>query len=156
MGNLPTPAGVNGPNILRSLAIVVLAAGIGVWSALLLAPVPRSQPPALDPATPSGQDISAVANWFGGAALRVPISLAGLISAKGERGAALLSINGASAQAYRVGQVLAPGVTLAGVSAQGVSIDQDGVIEQLNMPANPFTVVQGFIPVASPAPSIQP
>ena len=144
---LPSFAGLNGPRLLRRLAIVLLAAGAGVWAALLLAPVPRSMPPALDPGTPSGQDTSAVAAWFGGAALRVPIALTGLIAGQGGRGAALLSINGGSAQAYRVGQALAPGVTLAGVSERGVSIDQDGVIEELAMPANPALAVQGFVPV---------
>src|SRR5690606_33194779 len=125
MGKLAVLAGADGPSLLRSLAITLLVAGVGVWAALLPAPMPRSLPPTLDQAAPSGQDSSVVAAWFGGAALRVPISLAGVISAEDGRGAALLSINGAAAQAYRVGQALAPGVTLAGVSAQGVSIDQD-------------------------------
>ncbi|NYT86014.1 type II secretion system protein N [Pollutimonas harenae] len=156
MGLPPTFSGINGPRLLRGLAFMLMAVGLGVWAALLFAPVSQDLPPALDTAPFSGQDTGPVSNWFGGPALRVPISLAGVIFTEGGRGAALLSINGTTAQAYRVGQSLAPGVTLSGVSAQGVSIDQDGVIEQLTMPANPADVVQGFVPVTKSTKLTQP
>jgi len=133
------------PAFARGLAIVALALGIGVWGALLFAPAPRALPPMLDTVT-SEQNTAAVARWFGGGALRVRVALMGLITSD-KGGAALLSVNGGTAQAYRVGQTLAPGVTLAGVTANAVSIDQDGVTEQVAMPANPASVVQGFVPV---------
>jgi len=133
------------PAFARGLAIVALALGIGVWGALLFAPAPRALPPMLDTVT-SEQNTASVARWFGGGALRVRVALMGLITSD-KGGAALLSVNGGTAQAYRVGQTLAPGVTLAGVTANAVSIDQDGVTEQVAMPANPASVVQGFVPV---------
>ncbi|HWK62906.1 MAG TPA: type II secretion system protein N [Eoetvoesiella sp.] len=136
---------VDMPAFARGLAIVALALGIGVWGALLFAPAPRALPPMLDTVT-SEQNTAAVARWFGGGALRVRVALMGLITSD-KGGAALLSVNGGTAQAYRVGQTLAPGVTLAGVTANAVSIDQDGVTEQVAMPANPASVVQGFVPV---------
>lgn len=153
MANLAALSRVDGPGLLRSLAIVALTAGVGVWSALLLAPTPQSPPPALEASTASGQDTTVVAGWFGGSALRVPIAVTGLIWADGDRAAALLSVNGSPAQAYRVGQTLAPGVSLAGVTANGVSIDQDGVIEQIAMQPNPADLVQGFIPVTESTPA---
>lgn len=136
---------VDMPAFARGLAIVALALGIGVWGALLFAPAPRALPPMLDTVT-SEQNTASVARWFGGGALRVRVALMGLITSD-KGGAALLSVNGGTAQAYRVGQTLAPGVTLAGVTANAVSIDQDGVTEQVAMPANPASVVQGFVPV---------
>lgn len=137
------------PAFARGLAIVALALGIGVWGALLFAPAPRALPPMLDTVT-SEQNTAAVARWFGGGALRVRVAVMGLITSD-KGGAALLSVNGGTAQAYRVGQTLAPGVTLAGVTANAVSIDQDGVTEQVAMPANPASVVQGFVPVSKSA-----
>jgi len=142
---------INGPDLVRGVAVLVFTAGVGVWGALLLAPVPRALPPMLDAAAPLGQETDAVARWFGGGALRVRVAVMGLIAADGERGTALLAVNGGVAQAYRIGQTLAPGVTLAAVSPTAVSIDQDGVIEQVAVPADPTHLVQGFVSVpASP------
>lgn len=140
---------LEGPALVRGVAVLALAMGAGVWGALLFAPTPRALPPMLDSVSASGQDTSAVARWFGGGALRVRVAVVGLISADNGRGAALLAVNGAAAQAYRIGQTLAPGVTLAGVTPNAVSINQDGVIEEVAMPANPASLVQGFIPVSS-------
>ena len=140
---------VDMPAFARGLAIVALALGVGVWGALLFAPAPRALPPMLDTVT-SEQNTASVARWFGGGALRVRVAVMGLITSD-KGGAALLSVNGGAAQAYRVGQALAPGVTLAGVTASSVSIDQDGVTEQVAMPANPASVVQGFVPVSKSA-----
>lgn len=147
-----TSSRLDGPALARGLAVLALAVGAGVWGALLFAPAPRTLPPALDSISTSGQDTRAVARWFGGGALRVRVVVAGLISADGGRGAALLSVNGGAAQAYRLGQALAPGVTLAGVGPNSVSVNQDGVIEEVAVPSNPANLVQGFIPVPkSPA-----
>ena len=145
----PTLPRIDAPALTRCLAVMALAVGIGVWGALLLAPAPRVLPPMLDTVT-SEQNTAAVARWFGGGALRVRVAVMGLITSD-KGGAALLSVNGGAAQAYRVGQTLAPGVTLAGVTANAVSIDQDGVTEQVAMPANPASVVQGFVPVSKSA-----
>ncbi|MCC2595582.1 hypothetical protein LKR43_04430 [Pusillimonas sp. MFBS29] len=147
MGNLAALTRPDGPGVVRGLAIATLTVGIGVWAALLLAPVPTQPPPMLDAGTAAGQDTGRVAGWFGGNALRVPVVVTGVIWSNGGRAAALLSVNGSPAQAYRVGQSLAPGVTLAAVTANGVSIDQDGVIEQVAMQDNPTNLIQGFIPV---------
>src|SRR5690606_10153601 len=119
-----------------NVAAIVLTAGIGIWGALLFAPVPGPLPPALDTMPVKEQDTAAVARWFGGGSLRVRVTVAGVIAGGPDRGAALLGVNGATPQAYRIGQSLAPGVTLAGVAANGAFIDQDGVIEQVLMPGN--------------------
>lgn len=152
MFSLPALFRIDGPAFIRGLAVLAFAVGIGVWGALLFAPVPRALPPALSSVSALGQDTGAVARWFGGGALRVRVAVVGLISADGGRGAALLSVNGGAARAYRVGQTLAPGVTLAGVAPNAVSVNQDGVIEEVSVPANPASVVQGFVPVPASTP----
>jgi len=142
-----------GPAWVRRLSMLALAAGAGVWGALLFAPAPRALPPMLQATLDAGPDTAPVARWFGGAALRVRVAVAGVIATgDGSGGAALLSVDGGPAQAYRVGQALAPGVTLVGVSAGGVSIDQDGVVEQVAPPAGPPDVGQGFVPAAEGRP----
>jgi hypothetical protein len=138
---------LNGPSCVTALGILAWAAGAGFWSALLFAPVPRESGPLLDTALPVAQNTEAVARWFGGAALRVRVTALGIISAADGRGAALLSIDGGPARAYRVGQQLAPGVVLHEVGPSGVRIDQDGVIESVGLPPARSGRVNGFIPV---------
>lgn len=152
MNSLPALFRIDGPVFVRGLAVLALAVGVGVWAALLFAPAPRALPPTLEASSALGRDTTGVARWFGGGALRVRVAVVGLIAADGGRGAALLTVNGGPAQAYRIGQTLAPGVTLAGVAPTAVSVDQDGVIEQVSVPVNPASLIQGFIPVpASPS-----
>src|SRR3546814_8685138 len=74
----------------------------------------------------------------------LPISVVGLLSS-GQRGTALLSINGAPPKAYSVGHTLAQGVTLSAVSPHGVSIDQDGIIEDIGVLGR-VSPSQGFVP----------
>ncbi|HLT98670.1 MAG TPA: hypothetical protein VKZ70_02885 [Burkholderiaceae bacterium] len=135
---------------LRVIAMATLAVGVGVWSALLLAPRPVESPPLLAPGADARQDLSPVVQWFGGAPLRVRVAVNGIIAAGDGSGAALLSVDGASPRAYRVSQELAPGVVLEAVSPQSVSIAQDGVAEQVPMPKAPGSGMQGFVPVARP------
>lgn len=138
----------NAPLIVQLLAIVAVAVGLGVWSALLLAPRPMAAPPVLTSGPAPGQDISPVVNWFGGSSARLRIAVLGLLSS-GERGTALLSVNGGPAKAYSVGHTLAQGVTLAAVTPQGVSIDQDGIIGDIRM-VSQTTLPPGFSSVDLP------
>lgn len=132
----------NAPLIVQLLAVLAVAVGLGVWSALLLAPRPIAAPPVLASGPAPGQDISPLINWFGGSSARLRIAVLGLLSS-GEHGTALLSVNGGPAKAYSVGHALAHGVTLAAVTPQGVSIDQDGIIGDIKM-VSQTTLPQGF------------
>ncbi len=142
------------PRIAQALAMLALAAGIGWWGALLLAPQPTAAPPALALGPASGQNISPVINWFGGDSARLRVAVLGLISS-GQHGTALLSINGGPAQAYSVGQSLATGVTLAAVLPHGVSIDQDGITEDIEVTGRTLPP-NGFVPAASSVRPLQP
>lgn len=147
--SFPAWFGQRGPRLAQAAAMLAVAAGIGLWSALLLAPRPAPAPPALASGPAPGQDATPVANWFGGGSARLRVAVVGLI-ASGGQGAALLSINGGPAKAYRVGQSLAQGVTLSAVLPHGVSIDQDGIIEDIAMPSQPMPP-QGFVPAGAAA-----
>lgn len=140
---------VNPPGLVRLLATLALAAGLGVWVALLLAPSPRVVPPSISFETIAGTDTRPVARWFGGGNQRVRVTVAGIIATGDDRGAAVLSVDGAPARAYRIGEVLAPGVLLAGVTRDAVSIDQDGAVESVRMAADPRPLIQGFVPFVS-------
>lgn len=136
---------LQGPRLLQGLAMLALACGAGLWGALLLAPQPAATPPMLGQGVAPGQSIEPVVGWFGGANSRLRLKVVGLIAA-GQRGTALLSINGAPAEAYHVGETLAPGVTLVAVRADAVSIGQDGLVEDVAAPVQAMPA-NGFVPV---------
>lgn len=139
------------PGLLKAVAIAAIAAGVGVWGVLLLAPASPESPPLLHAHDEVIHDTSKAAQWFGGAQLRVRVTATGVIAGADGRGTALLSVDGEPVQAYRTGQTLAPGVVLSAVSSSTVSINQEGVIEEVAVPASPFGKVQGFVPVAAQA-----
>ncbi len=134
------------PGLVQGLAMLALAAGLGVWGAVLLAPTPSAQPPVLASSLTPQLDTSAISGWFGGGTSRVRVALVGLI-ASDQHGAALLTVEGGKPQAFRAGQTIAPGVTLAKVGPDSIEIDQDGASETLRAPAHPDAIIPGFVPV---------
>lgn len=132
------------PRLLQAMAMLAVAIGVGLWSALLLAPKPADPPALLALGPAPGQSTEALTNWFGGGNAHLRITVVGLIAA-GQRGAALLSVNGQPPQAYRVGQSLAQGVTLAAVLPEAIAIDQDGIVQNIAMPSQVLPT-QAFIP----------
>lgn len=134
-----------GPNILRGAALVIAALGVGVWGAILLAPQNLNSPPLLESAAPAATDTQSVAQWFGGARLRLRIIAHGVIAASDGKGAALLSIDGGAPRVYLAGQDLAPGVVLESVGASSVRIYQDGGVEEVPIPAVPGREIRGFV-----------
>jgi general secretion pathway protein C len=130
----------------RAAAILALATGVGAWGSILLAPRAQGLPPMLNAPRPAGADTAAMARWFGKSAAPVKVTVLGLISA-GPRGAAILAIDGGEPRAYRVGQAIADGVTLAKVERAGVVLDQAGASIQVAAPAEPALASPGFVPV---------
>ncbi|WP_156774135.1 type II secretion system protein N [Bordetella bronchialis] len=130
----------------RHAVVLVLAAGVGAWGAVLLAPPARALPPMLDAARPASGDTAAVASWFGTSAAPVKVSVLGLISA-GTHGAAILAIDGGEPRAYRVGQSIVDGVTLSSVERAGVVLEQTGQRIQVAAPAEPPLGSPGIVPV---------
>jgi general secretion pathway protein C len=114
------------PRLVQRAAVVALAAGVGVWGAILFAPSPPPAPPTAAASTTLATDTQPVSRWFGtGSGAKIQVVVAGLISA-GPRGSAVLAIDGRPARAYAVGNDLAEGVTLAEVGRSGVVLNQGG------------------------------
>ena len=133
--------------LVSGVAIVACAAGVGVWGAILLAPTPSALPPALAGATIQNVDVSPVAEWFGaGAGSRVKIVSSGLIAA-GDRGTAILAVDGQRPRAYGVGQALANDLVLSQVRPHGVVITQGADSIEVTMPALP--PVKGIEPAGA-------
>ncbi|CAB3631092.1 type II secretion system protein N [Achromobacter pestifer] len=123
------------PATLRVLAVLALAAGLGVWAAVLLAPRPGPLPPAVSAAAPRAADNTPVALWFGkDEVMRTQISVLGLIAA-GPDGAAVLSVDGGPPQAYRAGGEVAPGIVLREITVDAVTVEQGGRLNRLATPA---------------------
>ncbi|OVZ60265.1 hypothetical protein CDO44_09185 [Pigmentiphaga sp. NML080357] len=136
------------PKLAAIVAMLVLAAGVGVWGAVLLAPSPPPAPPTAVSDGSLQTDTGPVANWFGtGAGARIQVVVAGLIAA-GPRGSAVLAIDGRPARAYAVGAELADGVLLAEVRGTGVVLDQGG--ERVEIEAAKLPPVDGIRSVAAP------
>ncbi|OZI49461.1 type II secretion system protein N [Bordetella genomosp. 4] len=122
----PTFTLPSAPRTVRVLAIAAAAAGVGLWSAILLAPAPNDLPPALNTSSAPVSDTRSVAMLFGtDGVLDTQITVLGLIAA-GTQGSAVLSVDGAPARAYRIGTELAPGLSLVEVSTNGVELDRNG------------------------------
>lgn len=130
----------------RSIAVLALAAGVGLWGAVLLAPRARALPPMLDAPRPAAGSTTAMAAWFGTSAAPVKVSVLGLISA-GAHGAAILAIDGGEPRAYRVGQSIVDGVKLASVERAGVVLDQGGQSIRVAAPTEAPLASPGFVPV---------
>lgn len=127
----------------QGLAMLALAAGVGVWSAILLAPAPRPAPPALVAPTVNATDVTPVAAWFGaGPASRVKIVPSGLIAA-GAQGSAILAVDGARPRAYATGQNLAHDLVLVEVLPRGVIVAQGSEETEIVLPELPR--VQGIL-----------
>ncbi|MEC6413157.1 hypothetical protein ACOTJC_26605 [Achromobacter xylosoxidans] len=125
------------PAAFRVLAILALAAGLGVWGAILLAPAPAALPAAVSAPAPRAADNTPVALWFGrDEALRTQISVLGVIAA-GPDGAAVFSVDGGPPLAWRVGDEVAPGIVLKDIGADAVTVEQGGRVSRLATPASP-------------------
>lgn len=125
------------PGAARALAILALAAGIGVWGAVIFAPGPQDLPPAMRPGVGRFDDTAPAALLFGkNGTLKTQVTVAGLISS-GTEGAAVLSVDGGPPLAWRMGQDLAPGLRLLRVDAGGIVLDQNGTQATIAIPSVP-------------------
>lgn len=124
------------PAALRVLAVLALAAGLGVWAAILLAPRPGPLPPAVSASAPRAADNTPVALWFGkDEVMRTQISVLGLIAA-GPEGAVVLSVDGGPPLAFRTGDEVAPGIVLRDIGVDAVTVEQGGRMNRLATPAS--------------------
>jgi general secretion pathway protein C len=144
------------------LAVILLSASLAYWGLQLFKPQPRPQVAAAQ-ATMPDPAIDAAAGLFGGQSVAVVSNyqLKGVVAANPARdGVAIIVADGKPPAAYKVGQDIAPGVTVKEVQARFVMLSEGGVAKRLDLPAegkgsNSLSQSGNGGPPASVAPPVQ-
>ncbi len=119
------------------LAVIALSASLAFWGLQLFKPLPRPQVAAAQGQMPEPA-IDAAAGLFGGQSVAVISSyqLKGVVAAVPARdGVAIIATDGKPPQAYKVGQEVAPGVTVKEVTARSITLLENGVAKRIDLPA---------------------
>ncbi|WP_313054854.1 type II secretion system protein N [Pseudomonas lopnurensis] len=112
------------PLAVQWLALLAALAGVVAWAILLATPAPQHHPEP-SPATQGAATEGAAAQWFAQTPPRLDITVSGLL-ATSQGAVAILAINDAPAQAYRVGDTLARGARLRAIESDAVVVEQAG------------------------------
>lgn len=126
------------PLIVTVLAVVLLSASLAYWGLQLFKPRQRAiaAPP---PAPPMGVNLDAAKGLFGGqvsVAAASSYQLKGVVAARGEDSAAIISVDDKPALALAVGKEVAPGVIVKEVYPKYVVLSEGGVIRRLDLPSD--------------------
>ncbi len=122
--------------ILTLLAVIALSASVAYWGLQLFKPAPRPQVAVPKAAMPE-PSVEAAASLFGGQAVAATnYQLKGVLAAIPARdGVAIIVADGKPAQAYKVGQEIAPGVTVKEVQQRFIMLSEGGVAKRIDLPA---------------------
>ncbi|RZT05865.1 general secretion pathway protein C [Duganella sp. CF402] len=154
------------PLIVTVLAVVLLSASLAYWGLQLFKPQQRAiaAPP---PPPPMGVNLDAAKGLFGGQVNVAAVSnyqLKGVVAARGEDSAAIISVDNKPAVALAVGKEVMPGVVVKEVHARHVILSEGGVIKRVDLPSDagvssgPATLPGqlGPMPASMPPPVVQP
>ncbi|MBD3681963.1 general secretion pathway protein [Stenotrophomonas sp. Br8] len=137
---------------LTLLAAMLLLAVAGYWGmALFMAPVRVAAAPVqvAVPAAPAFDDAASapLVRLLSPGAVQTDVSVLGVMAGQ-QAPLALLSVDGAPAQAYAPGQRLGPSTVLAAISASAVELQQAGQPRSLPVPELPPMPTDGIVPAA--------
>jgi general secretion pathway protein C len=126
------------PLIVTVLAVVLLSASLAYWGLQLFKPQQRAiaAPP---PPPPMGINVDAAKGLFGGQVVVAAVSnyqLKGVVAARGEDSAAIISVDNKPAVAIAIGKEVVPGVTIKEVHAKHVILSEGGVNKRLDLPSD--------------------
>jgi general secretion pathway protein C len=126
------------PLIVTVLAVVLLSASLAYWGLQLFKPPQRpiSAPP---PPPPMGINLDAAKGLFGGQVMVAAVSnyqLKGVVAARGEDSAAIISVDSKPAVALAVGKEVVAGVTVKEVHAKHVILSEGGVLKRIDLPSD--------------------
>ncbi|MYM80833.1 hypothetical protein GTP44_02505 [Duganella sp. FT50W] len=148
------------PLLVTVLAVVLLSASLAYWGLQLFKPEQRAiaAPPA--PA-PMGLNLDAAKGLFGGQVTVAAVSnyqLKGVVAARGDDSAAIISVDAQPALAVAVGKEVVPGVTVKEVHARHVILSEGGVNKRLELPsdAGVSSVPAVMPPPPQPTPAAPP
>lgn len=115
----------------QALALLAAAAGVAVWTPLLLTSAESRTPQAAPQALAARNDNPAL-RWFANAPTAVQVKVWGVLA--GARGAvAILSLNDGPPRSFLLGEHLSPGVRLTAIEGDGVEIDRGGEKLRVNL-----------------------
>ncbi|MYM69210.1 hypothetical protein GTP45_20545 [Pseudoduganella sp. FT55W] len=154
------------PLILTVLAVVLLSASLAYWGLQLFKPQQRAiaAPPA---PPPMGVNLDAAKGLFGGQVSVAAVSnyqLKGVVAARGEDSAAIISVDSKPAVALAVGKEVLPGVIVKEVHARHVILSEGGVMKRVDLPSDAgvssgpamLPGAMGPLPATVPPPVVQP
>ena len=126
------------PLIVTVLAVVLLSASLAYWGLQLFKPQQRAiaAPP---PPPPMGINLDAAKGLFGGQVMVAAVSnyqLKGVVAARGDDSAAIISVDSKPAVAVAIGKEVLPGVTVREVHARHVILSEGGVNKRLDLPSD--------------------
>jgi len=113
------------PLAVQWLALLAALGGVVAWAILLATPAPQHQPEPSS-ATPGAATEGPAAQWFAQTPPRMDITVSGLLATT-QGAVAILSVNDAPAQAYRIGDTLVRGANLQAIEANAVVVEQAGM-----------------------------
>ncbi|WP_447945190.1 hypothetical protein [Stenotrophomonas indicatrix] len=137
---------------LTLLAAMLLLTVAGYWSmALFMAPVRigAATVRVAVPAAPAFDDAASapLVRLLSPGAVQTEVTVLGVMAGR-QAPLALLSVDGAPAQAYAPGQRLGPSTVLASISANVVELQQAGQARSLPVPGLPPLPTDGIVPAA--------
>jgi len=117
---------------------VLLSASLAYWGLQLFKPQQRAI--AAPPAQPAmALNIDAAKGLFGGQISVAAVSnyqLKGVVAARGNDSAAILSVDNKPAESVAVGKEIAPGVVVKEVHPKYVVLSEGGVIKRIDLPSD--------------------
>jgi general secretion pathway protein C len=126
------------PLFVTVLAVVLLSASLAYWGLQLFKPQQRAI--AAPPAQPAmALNIDAAKGLFGGQIAVAAVSnyqLKGVVAARGNDSAAILSVDNKPAESVAVGKEIAPGVVVKEVHPKFVVLSEGGVIKRIDLPSD--------------------
>lgn len=134
-------------NLPASAALLAVAVGYAGWT---LRGVPTLPITAAAPlAAPTLAPNTALVSLMSPGSVQTDVQVAGVLSG-GARSLALLSVNGATAQAYTAGERLGPSTRLVSLDARQVVLDVAGSRRTLAVPSLPEPDLDGLQWMATP------
>jgi general secretion pathway protein C len=139
--------------LMHLLLLALVCAAAAYWVVKIATPAPTTAPPPVASPPPRDVDPVLAARMFGlvqlaNTQVTANVQVSGVFAA-GPQSSAVLVVDGKPARAYLVGQQVAPGLTLAEVRSDGVTLESGGARQDVRVPPRPVANLGGAPPPPS-------